>query len=177
MNRDWFRYVAVLIAMWVFFMPLRGAATPVCDGDYAPGIILVGWHTPGIVHSMVSVVETLPEIGVSVLSVPSGQECRMIATLRNDSRVAFAELDYRADTADSIPNDPDWTQQWGPEKIGALTAWRATMGDPAIIIAVLDSGIKLGHPDLAGNVWINANEIPDNQVDDDLNGKVDDVWG
>lgn len=46
-----------------------------------------------------------------------------------------------------------------------------------VIIAVIDTGIDHDHPDLAGNIWINENEIPDNNVDDDGNGYVDDIYG
>lgn len=48
--------------------------------------------------------------------------------------------------------------------------------DP-VIIAVIDTGIDYRHPDLADNIWINENEIPDNGIDDDGNGYVDDIYG
>ena len=52
-----------------------------------------------------------------------------------------------------------------------------TTGSAGIIIAAVDSGLYLGHPDLASKVWTNPGEIPGNWVDDDGNGKVDDVNG
>ena len=52
-----------------------------------------------------------------------------------------------------------------------------TTGSPAIVIALVDSGIALTHPDLASKVWVNQGEIPGNGLDDDHNGKVDDVNG
>lgn len=48
--------------------------------------------------------------------------------------------------------------------------------DP-VIVAVIDSGIDINHEDLQGKIWVNADEIPDNGVDDDNNGFVDDIHG
>lgn len=46
-----------------------------------------------------------------------------------------------------------------------------------IIVAVIDSGVDIDHEDLQGKIWINEDEIPDNGVDDDKNGYIDDVNG
>jgi subtilisin family serine protease len=46
-----------------------------------------------------------------------------------------------------------------------------------VIVAIIDSGVDIEHPELASNIWINQDEIPDNQIDDDQNGYVDDVYG
>lgn len=46
-----------------------------------------------------------------------------------------------------------------------------------VIVAVLDSGVDIEHEDLKDNIWINQDEIPDNEIDDDGNGYVDDVHG
>ena len=50
-------------------------------------------------------------------------------------------------------------------------------GDPDIIVAVVDEGVKYTHPDLQDNMWTNAKEIPDNGIDDDGNGYIDDIYG
>ena len=57
-----------------------------------------------------------------------------------------------------------------------LTAWDRTRG-AGQVIAVVDSGVDLTHPDLIANLWSNPGEIPANATDDDGNGKVDDVHG
>jgi len=86
------------------------------------------------------------------------------------------------------PDDPLFSQQWnlftpdaadqGPTPdIQAPLAWDITTGIPNTIIAVLDTGVDLDHPDLGGKIWVNADEIPDNGIDDDGNGYVDDVHG
>ena len=61
--------------------------------------------------------------------------------------------------------------------IGALYAWDFWTGDPDFRIGVMDTGIDYTHPDLAANIWTNPGEIPDNDIDDDGNGWVDDVHG
>jgi subtilisin family serine protease len=75
-----------------------------------------------------------------------------------------------------IPNDPDYSKQWGLEKIQIRKAWAIEEGDD-IVIAVIDSGIDYNHEDLKDNIWTNPGEIPDNGIDDDNNGYIDDVHG
>jgi len=115
---------------------------------------------------------------VCAVRVPLGQETAAIERLRRDPGVAFAELDYALHAAEAVvPNDPFWDQQWGPSQIGAPEAWGITTGSSEVLIAVLDSGVQLDHEDLADKVWANPDEIPANGLDDDANGKVDDVHG
>ncbi|MDP3770895.1 MAG: S8 family serine peptidase, partial [bacterium] len=75
------------------------------------------------------------------------------------------------------PSDPFYAHQWYLEKIGAPAAWDIAMGNPSAVVAVLDVGVDLDHPDLREAIWINPNEIAGNGVDDDHNGYVDDVHG
>ena len=95
----------------------------------------------------------------------------------------------------NAPNDEMFYRQWylqnsgsvapssggGPAKVGAdikiLSAWEIENGNENVIVAILDSGIKDDHPDLRNRIWINKNEIPDNGIDDDNNGYIDDVRG
>ena len=61
--------------------------------------------------------------------------------------------------------------------INVKNAWGLTAGDPRIIVAVCDEGVKYTHPDLAANMWVNTGEIAGNGIDDDGNGYVDDIHG
>lgn len=87
----------------------------------------------------------------------------------------------------SIAADPLFDQQWGLENTGQeggtpdadidiLGAWPASEGE-STVIAVIDSGIDLDHPDLVDRLWTNGGEIPANSLDDDGNGYIDDVVG
>lgn len=93
--------------------------------------------------------------------------------------VEYAEINYRYDIAGQ-PNDPLFPWQWSlfqKNSIQALHAWDEEKGDPTVIIGLLDTGVDITHPDLAPNVWKNNDEIPDNGLDDDANGYIDDVYG
>ncbi len=73
-------------------------------------------------------------------------------------------------------NDPLAGLQWHLRRDGLRAAWPSTLGK-GVVVAVVDSGVDLRHPDLAPNLWTNTGEIAGNGVDDDGNGYVDDVHG
>jgi subtilisin family serine protease len=79
--------------------------------------------------------------------------------------------------ANITPNDPYCGNQWYLAKIKADSAWEKISASPDIVIAVIDSGIQINHPDLKDNIWHNDKEIAGNRIDDDHNGFIDDVSG
>ena len=66
---------------------------------------------------------------------------------------------------------------WGLESINAPNAWTLSHGDPSVVVAVIDSGIDGSIPQLVASLWTNADEVPDNGIDDDRNGYIDDIHG
>ena len=90
----------------------------------------------------------------------------------------------------SIPNDTYFSRQYGLYNDGTFSlssatndadidmdlGWDIEQGDQSIIVAVLDSGIKLDHPEFSGRLWTNPNETL-NGIDDDNNGYIDDING
>ena len=75
------------------------------------------------------------------------------------------------------PPDPRYAEQWALPKINAPAGWDYTGGSPDLVVAVLDTGVQLAHPDLAVNVFKNLGEVAGNGKDDDANGRIDDVNG
>ena len=90
--------------------------------------------------------------------------------------VAYVEPDYIRHLS-KTPNDTQYGELWGMVKISAPAAWDISTGNSAAIVAVLDTGMDMDHPDLMGNLWSNSDEIPGDNIDNDGNGYVDDVNG
>ena len=117
------------------------------------------------------------------LRLPPGTDvASVLSALRANPNVEVAEPNYilRASevaTATVTPDDPYFFQQWGLTQIGAKEAWAIEQGNAGFIIAVLDTGLDLNHPDLTGRLWVNPGETAGNGLDDDANGYVDDVNG
>jgi subtilisin family serine protease len=126
-------------------------------------------------------------LGIIDLSIPDGSPADWAPLLFETGLVRYAEVaTYGVYLA--TQDDPLYPQQWALNNTGqtggtpgadvdAERAWDITAGDPATVVAVLDSGTFVTHVDLALNVWHNEGEIPDNGVDDDGNGFIDDVDG
>lgn len=109
------------------------------------------------------------------------------AYFQAQSFVRYASPDYVVSAA-LTPNDPSYPQQYGLNNTGqaggvpdadidAPEAWDITTGSGNTIVAVIDTGVDLTHPDLINNIWTNPGEIAGNGVDDDHNGFIDDVHG
>ncbi len=141
-------------------------------------------------------------LGYVDLEVPEGTSpLEYVQQLKEEAGVVSAEVNTFGKYLPVMdPNDPKASDQWHLPHTRVApnpteSAWEITTGSPGIIIAVLDSGTDVGHEDLKGNIWINPGEDIDgdgaivpanpdhldnddkNAVDDDGNGKVDDLVG
>lgn len=119
-------------------------------------------------------------------------EGKLLTQLRENKDVTVAQFDHLTSLR-SVPDDPRFVEQWqwfNTGQTGGLfdadtdadLAWDVTQGGvtslgDTIVVAVVDDGIDNTHEDLTANVWINYHEIPNNNVDDDDNGYIDDVNG
>jgi len=99
------------------------------------------------------------------------------ADLMQNPDVEYASPVYIRYTHDYTPNDPEYVNQWALSIIEAAKAWDISKGSKEVVIAIVDTGTEITHEDLKDAIWTNTNEIPNNNKDDDSNGKIDDVNG
>jgi subtilisin family serine protease len=144
-----------------------------------------------------------PQIHAALVGVAAGRSAAAAKALARDPRVRYAEPNYVVKTA-TVPNDPSFDQLWGLNNTGqtvngvtgradadidAPEAWAFTTGSPNVVVAVIDTGVDFGHPDLAPQQWVNPGENcgssdptivcaqRTNGVDDDRDGYFDDWRG
>lgn len=121
-------------------------------------------------------------------------ERTLLDAIRQDPQVVAAQFNHFIDLRSKTPNDPRYGEQWYLKNTGQRSgfvpgldlgmedAWEITTGGvtpqgDTIVVCVIDNGLDLQHEDFGNNLWINHNEIPDNGLDDDNNGYVDDHRG
>lgn len=132
--------------------------------------------------------------GLRVIEVPAGERVdRYIKRLQATGLYAFVEED-RLLQAQALPSDPDFLSgaQWSLRNTGqsdgkpgadiqVMPAWDLVADASDAVVAVIDSGVRLDHPDLVPNLWRNPGESGNgretNGIDDDGNGYIDDVFG
>ena len=139
----------------------------------------------------VRVVESFPAFGgLQIVLTPGGVATeKMVLRYQESGLASYAERDQMVH---ALGEPSDFRFQngdlWHLKNIGqyggvpdadidAPEAWDAIANASNVIVAVIDSGVRATHEDLAPNLWRNPGEIPGNGLDDDGNGYVDDVHG
>lgn len=102
--------------------------------------------------------------------------------LKKQPAVVAIQWNYNVYQRNTIPNDPQYEEQWHLNTINAPKIWDELRGGvtacgDTIVVAVSDFGFDIHQPDLQKNIWYNRKEIPNNGVDDDGNGFIDDYAG
>ncbi|MBQ9119607.1 MAG: S8 family serine peptidase [Lachnospiraceae bacterium] len=142
------------------------------------------------------------ENNAALLRTSAAESALLLDTLSTEPIVCAA--DYDASVAlSAISEDAYSSSQWGLDNSGrysyiadmntstilsaedidmnAPEAWTAyeELADDSreVIVAIIDTGVDINHPDLAYNIWVNEGEIPDDGIDNDNNGYVDDIYG
>lgn len=170
--------------------PARSVETPPPAAPFAPGEAIVRFE-PGTRASErraareaagVDFERPVPILGTQVVAV-DGAVGAAVRRLARQPDVAYAQPNYRYRAlAVAQPDDTFFDDLWGlsdfatPDRgVDALAAWEATTG-AGQVVAVVDTGVDLSHPDLQANLWQNPDEAVD-ESDGDGNGKADDVNG
>jgi subtilisin family serine protease/uncharacterized protein YhfF len=186
------RRLPLLLALTVMAALALGgsvsSAAPAARPGTVPGELLIGFHadvSTAEQRSVLAKVDAVEKrkfkrIHGALARVRPDQLDQALEKLRKDKRVRFAEPNF-VYHADSIPDDPFYNRLWGLESIDAPEAWDVTTGSSAVTVAVIDTGVDHGHPDLSAGIWINAGEncagCRTDGADNDGNGYVDDWRG
>jgi hypothetical protein len=132
-----------------------------------------------------SLLRNIDELNASIVAVPKGDELAATVVLQADPAVAYAEPDYLAYAAGAWsaptrqsapplsalgvqPNDPFWRDQWSLRRVQLPQAWALIQGLPNTVVAVIDSGIDLAHPEFAGRLqagfdYVEWDTVPQDQ--------------
>lgn len=160
------RVIAILLVM------LAGSAC--WAAQFAPGQILVRFKPGTPMSAMAQIhrqngsrfLDEIPQIGMQKVTAPRGWELDRVRRYAANPNVEFAEPDYFVKPA-LRPNDPyfwyngvSWQEQL--RRLGAEQAWDITVGDPSVVVAVLDSGIDYTHPDFQGGRLILGPDFANN---------------
>ena len=170
--------VLSIIILPTHFARAKTLESNVFQGDYAPGRLIVGLADNFSVQAMAlprsaSLSKTTGELGslnAAVLEVPPGQEETIRKQLLKSPEVLFVEPDYRVEVAAIIPDDPRWSEQYGPGRIQAPDAWEITTGSSDVILSIVDSGIETQHPEFAGRLVPGYDFVEEDQTPQDTCG-------
>jgi len=134
----------------------------------------------------------IPSIGVEHWRLPGSLSVEdAVERLGRMPEVVYVEPNYLY-KPQVTPSDPAFDRMWFLDNqgqsvngtagtpgadISAPAAWEIETGSSQVIVAVIDSGVAMDHPDIRNNIWINPGEIPGNGIDDDGNDYIDDING
>ena len=191
----------ILLTLISLVLAVGYPAAPVLAGppSYEAGEVLVKYRANRAVQRQLHYrsmwrlthARTFVRSGIRKIRLPADMTVgEAVALYRSDPDVIFAEPNYRY-RLQAVPNDTDLARLWGLINTGQIVnhaagtvdadvdadlAWDLGQGHADVVVAIVDSGIDMAHPDLAANIWTNPDEI-ENGVDDDGNGYIDDIMG
>tara|TARA_R110000850_G_scaffold203228_1_gene329521 strand:- start:139985 stop:141592 length:1608 start_codon:yes stop_codon:yes gene_type:complete len=121
------------------------------------------------------------------VSTEQHNEMSLLKEVNKNASVLVSQLNHKVQLRETTPNDPLFAQQWqyyqeNDKDIDADLAWDVTTGGVntdgnEIVVAIIDDGLNINHPDIIDNLYINTGEIPGDGIDNDGNGYIDDIYG
>lgn len=152
---------------------------------YVPGELLVKYKNGArsaagkMLNASVGaeVVEEFPDLGWQRVKMPADLSLdQALAAFKSSSDIEYVQPNYYYHLLNT-PSDVRFSELYGLQKISAPAAWDLNTGSSETVVANIDTGILYTHEDLAANMWHNPGEIPNNGIDDDGDGFVDDYYG
>lgn len=160
----------------------RGAGDPPLDEDAwaVPGQFVVTWKSDPLPAEATA---ALPEgelrvepLNIDVVDVSdlvatgdTAAVAELLESLEHNPDVEAVEPNYIYTTLET-PNDPDLSRQWAWDVTQAYDAWEVTRGSPNVVIAIIDTGIQLDHPDLDDKLVSGYDFVGNDTTPDDGNG-------
>ena len=121
-------------------------------------------------------IKSFDSLNIGLYSVKSGKSAnKAIKALEDNDEIEYIQPNYLYYPT-LVPNDEYYDRLWGLDAIDASEAWDIAQGN-GVVVAVIDTGIDINHPELSGRMWVNPGEIEGNGSDDDGNGYIDDIYG
>lgn len=186
----WYRFVSGAAGALLVTLALPGATAsgatsrPAGHGHgratFAPGSVLVSFRDGVGAGERARALRAAgarpgPALGVRAqqLHVAAGTEDAVVAALRAQPSVRYAEPDYLSEPT-GLPDDPGLPQQWPLQNTGqtvngvtgapgadadVVPAWTVTTGTRDVVVAEVDTGVDYTHPDLAANIWTNDGSV------------------
>src|SRR5437660_3168428 len=108
--------------------------------------------------------------GLRIARMAPDDTMKAIAALQARDDVLYAEPNYIVHVGTTTPNDPQFSSLYGLTKIGAPDAWDITKGSTNVVVAIIDEGIDINHPDLQANIWTNPAPGSISGISGDIHG-------
>ncbi len=143
------------------------AASKVCGGQALENRFIVQWEDGSfsVEHG-----RNMDEFRKSFVT----DNLSLIKHVDHDHRIQLHQENL---SSSDVHIDATGVPNWGPKLIDAPALWIQNLNGDGVIVAVVDGMVDVTHPQLQPNILINQNEIANNQIDDDNNGFIDDVYG
>jgi subtilisin family serine protease len=155
------------------------------SGNYLPDQIVVKVESGHSAESLASCLgqingqleSSISDLDILVIKIPNDTVGVSVYIMNNCLGVEYAEPNYIAQMADTIPNDTGWNNQYGLISIRAPQGWDLSIGSASVTIAIVDTGVDLMHPDLTGKIVPGFDFVNNDSIAQDDNGHGSHVAG